>query len=324
MIVGFDGGYSAVKAVSGNKAINFPSAVGSPDKARFSLNGDDGIILLEPHNVAVGEGAVQQSRFLHRREDRNWIDSDEWLDLFLAAMTELCKGSAEVQVVTGLPVAFYADKDKVSARLMGEHKVQREGRRAQTFNVTACRVIPQPFGSLLTACLNDSGKVVNKELATGSVGIIDVGGKTTNLLSVNRLREIGTETASVPVGAWDVIRALRVVFDSDYPGLDAMKDHQVVDAIVGGNLKYYGEPLDLDSILNPILEPMSKQVANQARQLWNGAATLDGIIITGGGGRLLGPYVCREFRHASVIEDAVLANARGYYRLGRRLWNGTK
>lgn len=323
MIVGIDVGYSGTKATNGRQTVSFPSAVGSPDKARFSLDGlGDGIILLEPHNVAVGQAAVEQSRFLHRREDRDFVKGDEWYSLFLAALTELAKGNAEMQIVTGLPVAFYDDSATVQARVVGTHAIKREGRRAQTFTVTDCRVIPQPFGALLAATLNDAGKIVNKDLATGAVGIIDVGGKTTNLLSVNRLAEIGTETASVNVGVWDVVRALRAELDRDYPGLDHLKDHQVVAAMVEGSIKYYGEPVDLVGILAPILEPMAREVANEARKLWNGAATIDQILVTGGGGLLIGPYVCKEFRHAAVVEEPVTANARGYFRFARRLWNG--
>jgi hypothetical protein len=72
MNIGLDVGYSAVKAVAGNRRVSFPSVVGTPDQARFSLNGTAGgdIILTEPRHVLVGQGAVEQSRFLRRREGR--------------------------------------------------------------------------------------------------------------------------------------------------------------------------------------------------------------------------------------------------------------
>ena len=100
-----------------------------------------------------------------------------------------------MRIVTGLPVSFYADKDGVREKLLGEHRVQREGRSAQVLKVTDCRVIPQPFGSLLSLALDNQGRIVDNGLATGVVGVIDIGGKTANLLSVNRLSEIGRETA---------------------------------------------------------------------------------------------------------------------------------
>ena len=103
-----------------------------------------------PDHVQVGEGAVKQSRFLHRREDRHWTESDEWRSLFLAALTELTQAKrVELRLVTGLPVAFYADRQAVRDRLLGDHRVQRENRHAQTLQVSDCRIIPQPFGRVV-------------------------------------------------------------------------------------------------------------------------------------------------------------------------------
>lgn len=314
MNIGLDIGYSAVKAVSGDRRVTFPSAVGTPDKGRFSLNGTTSIVLLQPEHVQVGESAITQSRFLNRREDRHWIQGDEWYSLYLAILTELTTATAvDLHIVTGLPVAFYGDRDTVRDRLLGEHRTQRENRHAQVFRVVDCRVIPQPFGCLLSATLDDHGNVTDKALATGAVGVIDVGGKTTNLLSVNRLAEIGRETASVSTGAWDAVRAVREWLADHCPDLD-IRDHQVIDAIIARQVKYYGEPVDLAGIVDATLEPMAQQVLSSATQLWNGAAALEAILVSGGGALLLGPYIKAHFRHARVVADPVFANAVGYWR----------
>jgi plasmid segregation protein ParM len=321
MNIGLDIGYSATKTITGEgRRAQFPSAVGTPDEAHFSLNGNENIILEQPSRVQIGAGAILQSRFIHRREDRHWIESPEWYALAAAAWTELSTGTrVNLEVVTGLPVAFFSDKETVSARLLGRHTVQRQGRHAQTFEVTRCTVIPQPFGALLAETLDDRGRIVDRDLATGTVGIIDIGGKTTNLLSVNRLAEINQATDSVDVGAWDIVRALRDWLGTRYPGLEELRDHQVINAVVHRSVKYYGEIVDLSAIVTGTLEPMADQVIAQASQLWNGAATLDGIIVAGGGAILLGTYIQRAFRHARVADDPVFANALGFYRFCQRL-----
>ena len=162
-------------------------------------------------------------------------------------------------------------------------------------------MIPQPFGALLAESLDNHGKIVNQALATGAVGVIDVGGKTTNLLSVNRLAEIGRETASANVGAWDVARAVREHLADNCPNLD-LRDHQVIDAIVSRRVRYYGDPVDLGAVIDETLEPMADQVIAQATQLWNGAAALDAILVSGGGALLLGPHLERAFPHVRFIE----------------------
>jgi PRTRC genetic system protein D len=320
MNVGLDVGYSATKAIAGERRVNFPSVVGTPDKARFSLSENHSLVLIAPHHVQVGAGAVSQSRFVNRREDRSWIESDEWADLALAALTELTAAKGvELMIVTGLPVAFFEDRAALRDRLLGEHRVQREGRHAQALQVTGCHVIPQPFGALLATSLDDRGRIVDRELATGAVGVIDVGGKTTNLLSVSRLAEISRETASVNVGAWDAIRAVQAWLSDHYPGLEDLRPHQVIDALVARQVRYYGEPVDLTGVVEETLEPLADQVLAEASQLWNGAATLDAILVSGGGALLLGPTIRRRFRHARVVSEPVFANALGYWRFAQRL-----
>jgi len=321
MNVGMDIGYSDTKAICGDRRVTFPSVVGTPDKARFSVNGAGAqdIILTEPANVAVGDAAVIQSRHLMRREDRGWIESDEWYTLALAALTELTTGTvAELTVVTGLPVAFYTDKEKVVQRLMGEHRAARDGRRAQVFKVHTARVVPQPFGALLALTLNDSGKVADPDLANGTVGVVDVGGKTCNLLSVHKLSEVGRETSSVSAGAWDVARAVERWLAENYPNLE-LRAHQVMNAIKTRHVKYFGEVIDLGDVIDAALAPMAEQVIAECSQLWNGAGTLDTILVTGGGALLLGPAIQAHFRHARVVADPVYANALGFYRLAQRV-----
>ena len=322
MKLGLDLGYSATKAVAGQKRVTFPSVVGTPDRARFSLNDAGADIVLDVPGDGqwlVGQGAVIQSRFVDRREDRRWIESDAYRRLMLAAFSEVTSATmVELTVVTGLPVAFYSDKDALLARFLGEHKAAREGRRAQVFRVKEARVIPQPFGALLAETLDNAGRIVNQDFASGNVGVIDVGGKTTNLLSVNRLAEIGRETASVNVGAWDAARAVRDHLADACPNLE-LRDHQVIDALIARQVTYYGEPVDLGAVVDATLEPMGEQVIAQATQLWNGGAGLSAILVSGGGALLLGPYIKRRFQHARTVQDPVFANALGYWRLAQRL-----
>ena len=325
MKVGFDGGYSDVKAVAGETGkirVTFPSVVGTPDRARFSLDGEganDIVLNLSDGTFLVGQGAVEQSRFAPRWEDRAWIESSEYYRLFLATLTELTSATVcNLTVVTGLPVAYYADKDKLRDLLLGEHRASREGRRSQVFRVTDCRVIPQPFGSLLSLALDNRGRVSDTELATGTVGVIDVGGKTTNLLSVNRLAEIARETASVNVGSWDAMRAVRDYLSNHCPDL-VLRDHQVIEAMIARSVPYYDSNVDLSDVVDQALEPMAAQIVAQATQLWNAGASLSAILVSGGGALLLGSAIKKRFKHARVVEDPVFANASGYWKFAQRI-----
>jgi len=319
--VGIDIGYSAVKVVSGTRRATFPSVVGSPDEGRFSLNGShQGIELLEPRHVLVGDEVLLQSRFPARSEDRNWWQRPAYYDLFLAGLSEVTEATAvDLVLVTGLPVAFYADRQALAERLLGEHRLTRARRRAaQRFNVQEVRVIPQPFGSLLALALDERGAVADKALAEGRVGVVDVGGKTTNFLTASRLQEIGFETTSIDQGAWELVRAVDAHLHDAAPGLD-VSGHALMDAIRERRIGYFDEVIDLGPVVDELLAALGEAVVSKATELWNGGARLSRVLVTGGGAHLLGDRLRAQFRHAQVVADPVFANAVGYWRLAQRV-----
>jgi plasmid segregation protein ParM len=325
MNTGIDIGYSHTKVVGdGGLAMRFPTLSGNVERTRFTLNGrDDGVTILEipgDGQHVVGEAALRLSRFKPRREDRNWIESAAYLRYYLAALTELTTANyAEVQLVTGLPVTYFAqDKAKLSDRLSGDFRVQREGRNWQKFTVSQVVVLPQPFGTLLKEALDNRGRIVNQRLATGRAGVIDIGGKTTGYLSVDNLAEIPPETGSIDVGCWEALTLIRDAVNTEYPGLD-LEDHEIASVVANdASVSYYGELQDVSEIVGNALEPLAERVIAEATTLWNGGARLDTILVTGGGARLVGPAICEKFPQAEIVMDAAFANATGYYRFAQR------
>lgn len=318
--IGFDGGYNAVKVTNLNDQTTFPSVVGTPDTARFSLNAtSDVIIEYNGESYLVGESAVLQSRMIQRREDRHWFQSEQYIVLYLAALSAM-SAKADVNVITGLPMAFFSsDKDALKSKLTGEFVFNRCGNQ---FKVnTSVKVVPQPFGTLFDIAMDKDGDVINTEVANGTIGVIDCGGKTTNLLAVSRLSEIGRETSSVNVGGWDVIRALQNYINNEYPNRD-FRDHELAQIVKVGSFTYFGEKIDVRKIVDEISKPLAEQVIAQASQLWNGGASLDKIVVTGGGTHLLGQHICNHFPHAEPHHNPVFGNAAGYAKLA--VYNGKR
>lgn len=325
-IIGLDLGYSYVKLVRGVGARDFviiPSVVGTPDVSRFSVNETSTIILEKPQHVQVGAGAIAQSQFLERREDRDWIGSDMWYNLFLAAMTEVSQATnLPVNIVTGLPLAYFGDRDKAAMkeRLIGRHSVQRAGRGRQEIVVNDCRVVPQPFGTLFTLAMDDDGNCLNAEIAGGRIAGIDIGGKTTNVLYTVALSEQRRKSTSIPLGAWDIVRRLGSYLTETYPGL-SLRDHEIAELVKGGTFSYKGNKVDVMAEVQAIVQPMADQVIAEATKLWNGAVDLDAIFITGGGAYLMGKALQEHFGYAKIVPDPVKANALGYWRFGRYVWS---
>jgi len=322
MNAGIDIGYNETKVKSGERLAAFKSVVGSPERSRFSLNGNgDDTLLRDSQGVwLVGEGAVTQSRWLNRREDADWTTSADYYRLMLAAFGQVTTGTAvKLTLVSGLPVAYYeAGKTALRDRFLGQHRVAFKGRTPQKIEVVQCRIIPQPFGTVIHLAMSDSGKIVQRDIAEGPTGVIDIGGKTSNLLSVQGFSEISRETTSVNTGAWDVVRAVRDHLSVHYSHLE-LRDHELMDLIRRRETFYFGERLNLGPVIDEAVAQMSAVVIAAATQLWSSGAKLKAILVTGGGAYLLGDHLRRHFPHAHIVEKPQFANVIGYWKFANLL-----
>lgn len=322
IFAGLDLGYNETKLKTKSKQISFASVTGTPEQSSFGFsdNGAGNIVMTHPARVSVGAQAIEQSLAVDARIDRNWVESDKWYTLALAAMSEMTTAtSAGLHLVCGLPVTYYGDKGKVQARLVGQHTFQRQGRTRQTLTVEKCTVVPQGFGSLFSEVLNDSGKIVDKALQSGRVGILDVGGKTTNLLVANKLRMVDKESGSVDAGGWSVVNRVASYLDSAYPGL-SLNEYELIPHVVARSVNYDGKPVDLAGVVNDATQALATRIIGQARRLWNGSARLDAILVCGGGAHLVGTALLAEFPQARIVQaDPVFSNALGYWRFAQAL-----
>jgi len=321
-LLGIDLGYNATKIVSSTGKVQFPSIVGTPDKSSFQIVGASGFSI--KHNnkhYNIGNVAAEQSRFVTRKEDREWINSDEYMVLFHAALsTQFVKGPESVTVVTGLPLAYYdADKQNIKEQFERMHHVFRDDRNVVTLNVEKCSVVPQPMGTLAHVAFDDEGNITNSTMLTGRVGIIDIGGKTTNILHALRMADIRAETESVAIGGWDVVRAMQSKVESACPGV-GYSDHEISEAVKKMFVKYKGRVVDLSQEVNSVLDKVTQPILSKVRELWAAdGARLDQILISGGGAHLIGDRLKSALDHENVelVDDPVFANAMGYYKLAK-------
>lgn len=328
MRIGLDVGYNAVKGVASTngggevRRFRFPTAVGTPEVARFGLGDDElregGLVEVDGQHWLYGQPAVDLSRFEQRPEDRHWYRSDAYRVLLLAALAEASSGtSVRADVVTGLPLKYYGDREELRERFLGEHVVKRGDGSVQRFEVTSCRVVPQPFGTFLAEGLRDDGLLANNGWMEERRGVIDVGGHTTNILSVYGLAEVRRESASVNVGGWQLVRDIREYLVVPAAELD-LRDHEIAQAIIRGNVRYGGGTVDLTDVVARHAGQLADQIIGVATQQWNGGMQMVEILVTGGGAYLLGAALTDRWRHARVVEDPVYANAVGYWKLAGR------
>jgi plasmid segregation protein ParM len=317
MNIGIDIGYNATKVWSENMSVQFPSTVGTPDVSRFGLRGDREFTITIPGDGTwlFGDQAVQKSRTLQRREDRNWIESGEYYRLLMAAIAHAeFKSGDTINVVTGLPVSYFADAEKLKQILTAEHQFSANG-ETKTFQIIA-RIIPQPFGSLIDAAFDFDGKILDGKIVRGKIGVIDIGGKTTNILTVDNLQEVARKTTGVNVGGWEIVRHLREILKQSNQDLaDELRDHDLANIIKTKVANFHGKEIDFSMAVDAAVNPVAEDIIAEAAQVWQSGATVDKIFITGGGAMLVGMKLKQRFSHAVIVDDPIFSNVRGYYKL---------
>jgi len=332
MIVGVDIGYGYTKAVGEAGQVVFPSVVGKAERIRYEndlhrqlgSDGEPGIALVtEEGDRFVGELALLQSRVQWTLLDRSRVEDPSARLLFLAALSELTggdKGTREFRVVTGLPVKWYGDRDKVVDQLRGKHIVQRVNgyKLVQRFSVADVLVVPQPFGSLFNTILGTDGQIVDEDLARGRLGVIDIGTFTTDYVLVDGLRYVERGSGSISTG---MSKAYQLVGRSllDTFGLD-LRMHEVDRVVREEKVTLFGEERNIDWLAEPVFDVLAEEVLAQAGTLWGDGRDLRAILVTGGGAIALGERICRRYPHARVLDDAPMANVRGFLKYGSRKW----
>lgn len=327
MDIGFDGGYFATKAVGNNRKVIFPSFATLPVESLFDeLNGETKIVIeSDKGKYLIGQEAIKKGRLGVRKETANWIESQEYHALFLAALSELTNASqATVNLVSGLPLADYKrNKNIAKGMLEGVHQFSRNGRSRQNIKVNSVRIVPQAWGAVLSLLLNDKGKIVSPELADQKTAVLDIGGHTVNYLGIDGLSDLPTESHSTERGTWNVVRAIREFLNTYHPGLSRLSDHALMDKMIKNEVYDGHRWVALAHVVEPLVKSIGQEIIDTASQYWGiGAATYRLVLVCGGGAHLWGGMIKQAFPHAMILPKPEFANALGFHRFAVHLSNG--
>lgn len=320
-----DVGYSHSKGIdsAGKRAI-IESVWGEVQRVDFnrddlSTNGHVTQIGTEKGEWFLGQSALEQSRFVTRRQDPDWIFTPEYLALHLYLLSEMTQATqATIDLVTGLPVGDFGNQGKLKAILQGTHKITRPGRKAQQITVNKVICLPQGLAAVFSEALDDSGKIKPGPMANGMIGLIDIGGRTINVSTFKELRAIPTQTLSIDAGMWSVLSEVEKRVNSAYPGQN-LHGHETIEVLQQGFFKRRGIPQDVNGIIYDVVSSFASKILGEASQVWGGAMRLDSLLVCGGGAAAVGPVIMEQHPQAKVIKNPQWANAMGYLKFGKRV-----
>lgn len=334
----FDGGRTYNKAVyDGKPPIIFPSVAGETHQAGFDLWGNGTGLEIEclGQKWLFGEEALLQSVMATQRREPEWVLSDQYLAMLLAAISEASNASRlSVNVVTGLPYDDYRNKglrEAYRSSLLGEHVIQRKGRNSQRISIEQVLILTQNFAPALFHLLDEKG---NPQISSHKryIGIIGIGSYTTELGTIELLagefkpKAVETQSRSEPFGILSAIHLLREKFRAEFSV--NFKDFEVVQALQTGSTVLWGKEQNVRPIVAEVLAPFFSKVTGIAQDNWSERnpiplSRLSMLILTGGGAFQadevfkLHPQVLRS-------NEPHLDTVRGYERAKKMIDRGKK
>ncbi len=318
-VIGLDIGYGYTKAVSKDGIATLPSVIGPAVTIKYhdDLAGNGRDLTLEANGKAwfVGQQARLQSPFAISPRARE-RDPEIVRLLALAALHQVNAGSDTVRLVTGLPVEWYADRDKLVRSLTGFHTFAANGQR-QAINIASVLVVPQPFGSLFRALLSPTGVLADPDgLAGGRVAVLDIGMHTTDYALADALRYVEPRSGSIPVAMARVYELVRRGITERHSLTLSLQDAE--DAARAGQVAVYGRREPVADLVANALEGVTQEILGEAVTLWGDGRDLLAVLVTGGGGPALLERIRTVYPHARLAPNPQTANAEGFYRYALR------
>ncbi|OEH84624.1 hypothetical protein BHU72_09005 [Desulfuribacillus stibiiarsenatis] len=329
MRIAIDIGFGFVKAMNQEGTIiRFPSVVAldRSEKMRNILKtqAEDFSVTIWPtgelehsKSYLVGDAAMVGGNGLRTWEEKAVANTN--MEILIATAAAVLGNDEDIELAVGLPLTYYrTQKEEVTALLKKmDMSVLIEGQARKRVKIASVYVFPQGAGAYYAACLNIDGAVKNPELVNSPVGLIDIGYRTTDILVMAKgkkgLMPREELSGGIDMGmkfAYQIIQneAEEVVKKS----IDLLT---VEKAILWENsrLLHRGIEYSLKDVENEAYAELADQLAAKIKIRWGDEIDhLSAIIIAGGGGEILAPYLKHSFSTMIKMENAAFANVEGF------------
>lgn len=326
MILGADVGYSNLKLAAGlatatspDITTHMPAGAGPVSALPESLGGGhmrDGIIVSVQDQPWVAGVEPYRLHGVTRDLHDDYTTSRSYRALMLAAM-QFPGHQTLSALVTGLPVKHFQDRERrltLAKRLRGQHNLG-QGKRV---TVQKTFILPQPIGAFIDATAHTH--VDHELLAQGRVLIVDAGFFSFDWAVVEEMGLV-SQVSGTSLQAMSRLldRTNQILVERYGDGLGVERLEAAVRA-QRRHVTLFGKKI----LLAPILEQASRDTAEVAmkdlRQAQRGERPADMVIITGGGADYFKEPAKALFEKSTIFvpDEPWLANARGFWRFGRR------
>lgn len=230
----------------------------------------------------------------------------------------------KVVIATGLPVSYYYLQGKPNDELIeGKAANLQRGVNCESGacaeivdNMVTTEAIAAYFDQIIA--MDGSQTSAFEEVMGSRVGVIDIGGKTTDCAVILPggshvdIPRSGSSDVGVLMLNDTVEAALRSKFNFDNvpPGI-------VERAIAQGSVKLYGKEESVRGIVQEAKERLADAIMGSVRTKIGSGKDLDFVLFVGGGSIVMREQLARHFPHCKFPERPEFANARGMLKIAK-------
>lgn len=332
-----DLGFLYTKGIVNNKSLIFKSVVGSGKELEFrdmDFSEDDGsdfiICNSKDSSQFVSDLAIAQSdSIIHSLKPKRFDSMAVRTLLTTAFALGFGNGAHSTHVVSGLPVSHYSKfKDDISLLFMGEdgkgqfHEysvINGDQNISGVVSTVAGLFLPQPFGAFADEILGDDGSIIDKKLASGTTAIIDIGFGTTDVYVVNALSPIEKLIFSTTTA---MNHAYSLIAGKIYEKFSTLPPFYIIEEVVKtSHYERAGKKYPMKGVIEWAYSTTSEQLVGEIHNKWKSSVhEVNNVIVPGGGGLALSPYLLPEFENSRLAKRGQLAVVNGYNKWGIRTW----
>jgi len=171
------------------------------------------------------------------------------------------------------------------------------------------RMVARQQSTLHAAILTEAGEI-NERHTYMRTGVVDVGTYTVDLALDDNGEFVDSESGSVESGVYTAQERIAAALERDYR--QKMPYKLVEQVLRTGTFRASGEPIDYSAEVEEALATLRSATLNLMSEKWQRGTNVDVIYLSGGGAELVSDVVCEAYPQTQLVQDAQLANARGY------------
>lgn len=329
LTIGLDVGYGFTKALeaSGN-SVMFPSVAAHASEIKFRA---DDIAAKYPGDQITDEdgewfiGDLAQSQAPNQLLTLRGLAADENAtgNTFRTRLAKVALGkllpdqrngdAIHVRIATGLPVEHMRDAAALKSVLIGQHEISTDLTHFIA-NVTQVMVMPQPYGTIYANTLTPAGEINPCHTAIRT-GVVDIGTFTLDLTLDDNGEYIDTESATRESGVFTAQERIRKALKRDFNYTASQK--VIESTLRTGCVRVSGDVQRYDDEVAAALEPLRSATLDLIGATWRQGKNVDVIYVSGGGAALVIDSIKGSYKQAQLVDNAQLANARGYLNYAR-------